>query len=367
MKLKNILKSIWGIAAGGLGIIVILSIYFVLSRANSPEVKARQALDLGERYLLELDYEQAIVQFNRVIEIADQQSELLDLGDHARERRDDAAQSGTVSLLQTPGSDLEDAVNWLDANGCLDVPSAYFFTNALSFLQELEALCAAEKYDTVFALLADSAYKEIVSGIMGVECNMVLLNDETGMMTAIYRMEVETENFAGGDGLAEGAEAETAGLEGANDDQTAPEEVTPAETGSYMVYYGAHTDGIREGEGIWLAYQNGNNYLARGTWVEDRPEGEFETRSWQADLNATVTYRVISGNVTNGLWDGSVSWSFERGDVVDSYTPTFEDGIWQILREEDGQAVVAENEDGGILIAAEPEKSNGIAGYAEAA
>lgn len=360
MELKKILKSIWGILVGIMGVAVVLAIYLAVSRMNAPEAKAREALELGEWYLLEMDYEQAIVQFDNAIEIADREPELLSLGEQARQGRDTAAQDGVVNLLKTPGYDMEDAVDWLADNGCLDVPSAYLFTDALSLLQQLEKLCAEAEYETVFALLADLSYKEIVSGIMGFQGNMALINDETGMMTAVYRMEVETENFASGEGTAEETEAVS------SEESSSPQE-SEAQTGNYMVYYGAHIDGIRNGEGVWLAYQDGNNYLAMGSWVEDRPEGVFETRSWQADLNATVTYRVISGTVVNGLWDGPVTWQFERGDAVDAYTPSFEDGIWQILREEDGQAIVAENQDGGILIAAEPEKRNGIAGYAEAA
>lgn len=360
MEVRKFLQARWGILAGIVGILAVLAVYLAIAASGSPGMRAREALELGERYLLDGEYEQAIVQFTAAIEITDREPELANLGDEAREGRDTAARSGAVSLLQTPGNDLEDAVDWLAENGCLDLPSAYYFTDALSLLQQLEELCAEEAYDAVFTLLADPAYTEIVSGIMGLDCRMALLNAETGQMTAVYRMEVETENFADGDG-ADAAAEETE----AEDGSAAAEDAGEPE--SYMVYYGAHAGGVREGEGVWLAYQDGNNYLADGSWTGDRPNGHFETRSWQADLNATVTYRVISGEVVDGLWDGRVIWRFERGDTADEYTPSFAAGVWQILREEDGFAIAAENEDGARLIAAEPDKKNGIAGYAEAA
>ena len=136
-----------------------------------------------------------------------------------------------------------------------------------------------------------------------------------------------------------------------------------------MVYYGGAQDGIRSGEGVWLAYQNSNNYLARGTWVNGAPNGRFETRSWQADLEESVTYRIITGNIKNGLWDGPVSWSFERGDQTDTYDPSFSDGHWEILREEDGYAVVAENSPEDRLVATtdDLDKTHGLAGYAQSA
>lgn len=364
MQPKTFFKAKWGIFVGILGIAVVLIVYLVISMSNTSEIQVRRALEMGERYLLTGEYEQAIVEFDTAIEIADRKPELLSLGDEARENRNSAAQSGATNLLQTPGRDLEDAVNWLTENGCLDTPSAYIFIDALSLLQDLEELCAAENYDAVFVLLADPAYKEIVSDIMGLNCGMALLNEETGLMTAIYRMEVDTENFADGEGSEESEVSED--LE-ESDEGAATEDAVKAESGNYMVYYGAHSKGIRNGDGVWLAYQDGNNYLATGNWTDDLPNGRFETRSWQADLNATVNYRVIIGEVVDGLWNGQVTWRFERGDTVDEYYPSFSDGVWQIIREENGFAIAAENADGGILIAAEPEKRNGIAGYAEAA
>lgn len=364
MQPKTFFKAKWGIFVGILGIAVVLIVYLVISMLNTSEIQVRRALEMGERYLLTGEYEQAIVEFDTAIEIADRKPELLSLGDEARENRNSAAQSGAANLLQTPGRDLEDAVNWLTENGCLDTPSAYIFIDALSLLQDLEELCTAENYDAVFVLLADPAYKEIVSDIMGLNCGMALLHEETRLMTAIYRMEVDTENFANGEGSEESEVSED--LE-ESDEGAATEDAVKAESGNYMIYYGAHSEGIRNGEGVWLAYQDGNNYLATGNWTDDLPNGRFETRSWQADLNATVNYRIIIGEVVDGLWNGQVTWRFERGDTVDEYYPSFSDGVWQIIREENGFAIAAENADGGILIAAEPEKRNGIAGYAEAA
>lgn len=367
MGMKKFMNVRWGILAGIIGIAVVLAVYLVVSMVNSPETQVRRALELGERYLLEGEYEQAIVQFTSAIEITDREPKLVVLGDQARDNRDSAVKEGAVELLQTPGKDLEDVVEWISENDCLGIPAAYPFVDAYDFLRDLEELCAAEDYDTVFNLLADPDYKEIVSRIMGLNCQMALLNDETGMMTAVYRMDVETDNFASQDDAEEQSEEATV----LNNGQTDQNEVLDGDlvetSDNYMVYYGAHSEEIREGEGVWLAFQEGNNYLASGSWTEDQPNGRFETRSWQVDLNESVIYRVVIGEVVNGLWDGPVIWRFERGTEVDEYSPTFHQGVWQILREEDGLSIGAENEDGGLLVVTEPQKLNGLVGYAEAA
>lgn len=332
--------------------LLVAAAYLVLSMVLSPASSARRALELGERFLNEGDYRQAVLQFQDAIEIAQRrvdQPEVAAIADQAQPLLEQAAQAGAVQQVQQNGGNVQAAVIWLDALACDQLPGVQVFYDAQTLLEELRDLCAAEDYDAVFVRLADESYKQTVAELMGLNCEVKLFDPEDvatgetadgqapGLMTAIYRMEVATENFT--DGTEE----------------------------NYMVYYGQHQAGVRQGEGVWLAYQAGNNYLARGTWDQDRPNGSFESRSWQTELNETVTYRVIIGTVADGLWDGRVTWRFERGDETDEYTPSFDAGRWQILREENGLAIAADNGGGNVLVATDPEALNGIAGYAEAA
>ncbi len=345
-------KPVWPWVVGAAGMLLVAAAYLVLSMVLSPASSARRALELGERFLNEGDYRQAVLQFQDAIEIAQRrvdQPEVAAIADQAQPLLEQAAQAGAVRQVQQNGGNVQAAVIWLDALACDQLPGVQVFYDAQTLLEELRDLCAAEDYDAVFVRLADESYKQTVAELMGLNCEVKLFDPEDmatgetadgqapGLMTAIYRMEVATENFT--DGTEE----------------------------NYMVYYGQHQAGVRQGEGVWLAYQAGNNYLARGTWDQDRPNGSFESRSWQTELNETVTYRVIIGTVADGLWDGRVTWRFERGDETDEYTPSFDAGRWQILREENGLAIAADNGGGNVLVATDPEALNGIAGYAEAA
>lgn len=358
----------WPVVIGIAGVILVLVVYFAIGQIFSPKSRALRALSLGERYLTEGEFEQSILQFNDVIEIARSEPDILYLVDQAQEHLDVAVRSGAVEQAQADGGDIQAAVTWLESVDCTEQPAARVFINALTLLEQLRDLCAAENYDSVFSLLADESYKQIVAEIMGLDCEMRLLEDS--IMTAVYQMEVKTENFATGSNVEV---SELATPESAVDTDEAAgasdEDDSSTISTDYMVYYGDNSGGVRDGEGVWLAYQNANNYLARGTWVAGVPNGSFETRSWQADLEQSVTYRVITGTIRDGLWDGSVTWNFERGDQVDTYTPSFRNGYWQVLREEDGYAIVAENapDDQLVAVADELDKTHGLAGYAQSA
>lgn len=357
--------SWWPAAVGILGVVLVLAAYLVVGKLFSPQNRALRALTLGERYLTEGKYEHAIIQFNDVIEIARSEPSILYLADQVQERLDVAVRSGAAAQVQAEGGDIQDAVAWLESVNCTEEPAAQVFLNALKLLEQLRDQCASENYTSVFILLSDDSYKKIVAEIMGLDCEMRLL--EGSVMTAVYRMEVETENFAMG-GNAEGPGPQTPGSPAEPDAVQEGENARTVST-DYMVYYGGNQDGIRDGEAVWLAYQNPNNYLARGTWVAGVPDGNFETRSWQADLEQSVTHRIIIGTVRNGLWDGPVTWSFERENQTDTYEPSFQNGYWQVLREEDGYAIVAENAPDDRLVTASDElaKTHGLAGYAQSA
>lgn len=343
----------WPWIVGVAGAVLVAVLYLVLSGLNTPQRRVRRAIDLGERYLTEEKYEQAILQFTDAIEIAQREPEMVQLETEARDGLTAAVRIGAAAQTRQPGTDVQDAVTWLEQVECRDLEPARPFVEALTLLEQLRDYCAAEDYDSAFGVLSDEGYKETAAELMGLDCAVRLFDDTTGQLTAIYGMEVSTENFSDSQSIQVTTTAETA--------------MAAIDT-NYMVYYGGHDGDSRSGEGVWLAYQNGNNYLSRGTWVDDRPNGEFEVRSWQQSLDASVVYRVISGNVADGLWDGTVSWSFERTDGTDSYEPAFEKGIWVVLREENGYLITADNGESVLGVSAEDQgRTYGIAGYADVA
>ena len=83
------------------------------------------------------------------------------------------------------------------------------------------------------------------------------------------------------------------------------------------------------------------------------------------ELAEQVVYRVISGNVDDGIWNGNVLWQFEEADgSTKSFPVSFDNGKWMVLRYEwDGTAIVCERENGnGDYMGINPEKKDDILG-----
>jgi tetratricopeptide (TPR) repeat protein len=63
------LSAIIGIIAGVIALTAVMSAFISLGNRQTAPLTAAELFDLGEKYLLELDYEQAIVQFAKLIEV----------------------------------------------------------------------------------------------------------------------------------------------------------------------------------------------------------------------------------------------------------------------------------------------------------
>ena len=92
----------------------------------------------------------------------------------------------------------------------------------------------------------------------------------------------------------------------------------------WYVYYGGYENGLRSGEGAWIAMvTEASRYAAIGTWENDVPNGEFTVydRIVQRDTNNNPTYlvRTTRGPVQNGLWHGRVIASYPNTNPEKSY------------------------------------------------
>ena len=101
--------------------------------------------------------------------------------------------------------------------------------------------------------------------------------------------------------------------------------------GNCMLYFGEMKDGLRSGIGGWYCYFQGNSYSSNGNWIDDVPNGTFYTKEWNSSLAEDVVHRIVSGTVSNGLWDGSVLWAFEESGAYKAWNCTFVDGIGQYV------------------------------------
>ncbi|MCR5249682.1 MAG: hypothetical protein K6E50_03660 [Lachnospiraceae bacterium] len=93
----------------------------------------------------------------------------------------------------------------------------------------------------------------------------------------------------------------------------------------YYFYYGDYKDGIREGFGcaFWV---NGSDSceMYQGDWKNDQPNGTGSSIYIDFYYDTTVT---VTGNFTNGLQDGLMTYSYDDGwGQVDTQTYTAEDG-----------------------------------------
>lgn len=150
--------------------------------------------------------------------------------------------------------------------------------------------------------------------------------------------------------------------------------VETEEFGNCMIYYGDYVDGKRQGNGLWLGYHEGNNYRAAGSWSDDAPNGQQEVREWSGSLAESVMTRVITGSVSNGLWNGPVSWVFEEHDgAIRSFPVSFTNGAWDIIRIRDGEegrehivsesGTSGENDGDRVMTTGSPDELEGIEGY----
>jgi tetratricopeptide (TPR) repeat protein len=370
-----------GILAAGIVALIAVVAGICFGIYNTPAKKLARQLDLGQKYLAELDYEQAIVAFNGAIEIDPMCAEAYlgkaeayeGLGDleaaletleegyeRTGENADIKEQLVQICLALADSyldidaaSSAEDkieacqkAIEILErgydrtkderlSQKLAEVQAALEQAQALerieAVINQLAQSCQQEDYDAVFSLMQSDAYAQFLADITWVEEKYIV--DTAYGKIGIYQVASGYYNY-----------------------------------GDYMIYYGDYEGDVRQGEGVWIAYYDGNNYYSKGTWESDVPQGYFTCREWNSKLDGKVVYRVISGNVNNGLWDGEVEWKFEEKDEISAYYPSFDNGKWVVIKyNDDGYAVTYEKKDGDCLVA-EPEEldyTKGIEGFAD--
>lgn len=394
---KKILIVVLGIEA-----IVIAVLIAFLFYINSDTVKENRQLELAQHYLIEEDYEQAIAAFEIVIEINPKNTEAyLGLADAYEatgdidmviqtlqkgyertgdQRIGDKLLESYLELAKgyTDTGDYENALDIYDRLLELDDTDAdvqfdignclqkyleflidqirYDEARALiekyrnkvttvdfqllldrisaleNILEQIAQNCSEKNVDAVFTLMHSDQYEDFLSTVQKLE-DQYICKTSYGKL-GIYKIDSET-------------------------------------YGNYMIYFGGYQDDIREGQGIWLGYFNGNNYYSEGDWRGDVPNGKNTVREWSNRLDEEVVYRVISGTVYNGLWDGNIIWAFEETDRTFSFPVTFDKGKALILSyNDDGDPVISEGtlesgEDDGDLINGNLTDKEGIVGFSE--
>ena len=113
--------------------------------------------------------------------------------------------------------------------------------------------------------------------------------------------------------------------------------------GYYVFYYGDYVNGQRSGKGKWVACNGKESYVADGEWNNDRPNGEqFVDVTTKVVGNLVYGY-VETGVTVNGLWNGERGVGHKNSEWSRC---NFEMGKYVVLYyDESGRAVVSpENE-----------------------
>ena len=268
---------------------------FFLNRGPSIE----ERLEMGNRYLEDLDYDEAIEVFQEILDIdpkcVDAYMGLADayIGVEDYESAMDILEKG---YDKTEDDDLKERLEEVEVEKesyDRKIRNEKVFAGVEDVFENIAGYCEAGNYDELFEYMQSDDYQRLLDVVD--ELEMAYCVETSHGNVGIY--EVNNEVF-----------------------------------GNYMIYYGDYQDDVREGEGDWLGYFEGNNYHARGSWKADAPNGYQEVREWSNRLGETVVYRVIKGDTVDGLWNGPVDWCFEEMDgTTEVYPVTFEEGKWVVL------------------------------------
>lgn len=296
-----------------ISVVFLLSVTAACTKAERP-LSVEELLDLGEKYLLEQSYEQAVVQFLKAIEIEPMNprgytgaaeayiglgrtEEAVTVLQQGRERTDD---NSILSMLE--GLTENTAVEETMVPDIDDESSNELTAEQIEQIQELLKALESEDYAAAAAIVAGDIYQQLVE--KSEQSNVLYQGTDTYLM--IYP--------------------------------------------SGHVYCGEMIDGMRSGTGIWL---HGNSDEAeytyyKGQWANDLPNGQGtirtvtdESRLVKEEGSTYGLYSESTGVFKDGLFDGvfTITWSMDNGEVH-TWTPSYESGVAKAMPD----AVV--NEDG---------------------
>lgn len=96
--------------------------------------------------------------------------------------------------------------------------------------------------------------------------------------------------------------------------------------GNVFVYYGGYENGLRFGNGKWVGALDQKFYWFDGVWASDKPNGYGDVKEWNENLEEGMTIRNLKGNLANGVWHGDMNWNFIYPDRTHENTLPFSNG-----------------------------------------
>ena len=325
--------------------VVVLAVVIVgvvaLVRSNSPEKRLQNQLDLGSRYLEELDYEQAIAAYELALEIDPMNVEAytgladayLGVGDS-----DKAIDALIDGIDRTDDDSLMEKLVGIYMDLADDLIDAEKYDEALTLLKE--------GYDNTGDREIKERIEEIESMLKAIEEERLRQEEEDRkneiLKTVAVMVITDPGNYYWNESYVYQEQFNERLLE-----LEAP--VIFEYEGQYIgvyanslypngfIYYGEMTDGQRAGHGLWY-YGTDYAYLITDcTWDADKPNGHAEISIYRdeskMEKQPNYTYSVStfeSVNVVDGVYDGesTLIWNMDVGDPHEWHV-TYVDGFAQ--------------------------------------
>ena len=296
------------------GLLGFLVLICITGCGLSLEEQIQRQLDLGNHCLIEGIYEEAIVAFQKVIELEPKNAEAykglgrayqnqsknmidenkrnagleylrLALEAYEMAKEIDPSDENIQEELNIIYEEIENIEYELKLLDSINMNEAERnIQDYVELIKTIEQLCNSEAYDQVFELMNNEIFTELQK----------LCADH---LPLIFTKE-------GNKGLGFYSDG--------------------------YVYYGEYENEIRKGEGIWLHCPDGEEtYFSQGIWDQDLPNGYFEEESVSPDWTFTRTGNVVDGVwngeaqekeiFEDGTWTGNVSFTMGKYDVLDTY------------------------------------------------
>ena len=287
---------------------LVLAVMFVVfglltGCGKSVEKQIAEQLEVGNKYLTESDYEQAIVAFNKVIELDPKQviayeklaDSYIDL-DKKEEAVDILCQGVSTITEAEVGADWQE-LKERAVSLCEELLQTYLVTNADEanwYYEQLKQLDEAKAAQYENELQQAFAKEKIKS-----KYEDSLKNARTQIVGDTWET-LSVDQFSWKFELSKEL-----------DDKEVEDIVYDYGDGTYLqvtksgyVYYGGMKDGKRDGNnGIWLRmYDDGYKYCFQGTWEDGYPNGSGE--QWRISLDGGRM--ITTGTWSNGLEDGKM-------------------------------------------------------------
>lgn len=266
--------------------IIVCALMLILIAGCQKKMSFQDYLDLGDKYLLELNYEEAIVAFGKAIEL-----EPRELGAYEKLADVYVTQDDTAQALET-------------------LKQAAAVYEGLSKEEQTED--RKEAYERIRAQANNLSIKETL---------------ETEYMDLLKQLKEKLagniENF-GNDPILDGK------FESLTETLTQPF-FWQQEDGTWIavypggyVYIGEMKDGKRAGEGAWYHRASALMDIFKGTWEADYPNGEGTSVSVGHDGDGI---EIIKGSYTDGLENGTMTISYSDSYGTDVYQYSITMGI----------------------------------------